>query len=196
MGELDGNLKPSGEGTIFLKTGCIIRGHFQENLLHGKCLVTLPFGVFLVLKLKHGVLDSWMTKIDLQSKQVSYFKYSKGVFEEEKLGEQYTKTLQETFKDLFTPNWAVKDISEFKEGSFFGSFAIGPGQVLTGFIQEGQAESWAITITFWDNPGMGKPQFIPPSYYQRPILISRKGIRARKSSWAKHFADQQPWSNQ
>ena len=155
MGDLDAHLRPSGSGTFFFKTGAILRGNFENNLVHGKCLLSLPINIFLVLKFKFGILDSWSTKIDLNSEKVSYFKFSKGKFEEDREGEHFQQTLQETFKDVFTPNWLLKDLEEYSQGEFFGSVLLPSGQVFTGFVQKGVVEGWGITFTFQKNYGKG-----------------------------------------
>lgn len=155
MGDLNGELKPSGQGTFFFKTGCILRGEFCNNLIHGKCLVTLPRNVFIVLKFHYGVLDTWMTKIDLKSQQVDYYKFFRGEFQEQKSGLKYDKTLQETFRDIFPKNHPLDDTYECLEGEYFGSFILKSGQVFNGFIKNGKAVGWGLTLTFWDNYGEG-----------------------------------------
>ena len=155
MGEFDNDLKPSGKGTFFFKTGAILRGQFESNLVHGKCLLTLPTRVFLVLKFHYGILDSWATKIDLISGMVSYFKFSKGKFEEEREGVIFEQTLQHTFKDIFDPNWILKDLEDYPEGKYFGSVLLPSGQVFTGYFHNGEIEGWGLTVTFQENTGKG-----------------------------------------
>ena len=159
MGELDGDLRPSGNGNLFLKTGCILRGRFEKNLVEGKCLITLPLNVLLVLKCRHGVLDSWMTKIDLVSQRVTYFKFTKGLFQEDKEGDKFTRTIQETLKDIFPANLPLRGVKEFPEGTYFGSFEIRPGQVFNGLIQDGKPTGWGITLTFEENSGPGNKYY-------------------------------------
>ena len=161
MGELDGNCKPSGAGNMFFKTGCILRGYFDNNMAHGKCLLTLPTNVFFVLKFKFGVLDTWNTKIDLNSGKVHYYRYSKGTFEEEREGEMFTKTLPETFKDVFTENWALEPIDKYSDGQFFGSVLLPSGQIFNGLIVDGVEEGWGMSINFYPNDSYGnyKNQF-------------------------------------
>jgi hypothetical protein len=156
MGQFDEQLRPSGLGTFFFKTGAILRGSFENNLVHGKCLLSLPINVFLVLKFKFGILDSWSTKIDLNTGQVSYFKFNKGKFEEDRQGESFTQTLQQTFKDIFEPNWVLEQIGDLGEGEYFGSVMLESGQVFTGFIKEGQVQGWGVTVTFQENTGLGR----------------------------------------
>ena len=167
MGDLNWELKPSGQGTFFFKTGCILRGEFHNNLVHRKCLVTLPRNVFMVLKFNYGVLDTWMTKIDLNTQKVDYYKFFRGEFQEEKSGQNYDKTLQETFKDIFPPNPIPDDIDELSKGEYFGSFILKTGQVFNGFVKNGKAVGWGITFNFWENDG-------PGNFYN--IIIARKEI--------------------
>lgn len=156
MGELDCHLKASGNGTFFFKTGAILRAKFENNLVHGKCLLTLPFNVFLVLKFKFGVLDSWSTKIDLNSGDVSYFRFTKGKFEEDRQGERFEKTLQETFHDVFDANWPLDQLHHLGRGDYFGSAVLPSGQIFTGLVRDGAAEGWGLTITFQRNTANGE----------------------------------------
>ena len=144
MGELDANCKPSGPGNMFFKTGCILRGYFEDNLAHGKCLLTLPTNVYFVLRFKFGVLDSWSTKIDLNSGKVDYYKYSKGVFEEEREGEMFIKTFSETLTDVFTENWILDPIENYCSGTFFGSVMLPSGQIFNGLIVDGVEEGLSL----------------------------------------------------
>ena len=155
MGDLDSNLKAWGQGTFFFKTGAILRGKFENNMVNGKCLLSLPFNVFLVLKFKFGVLDSWSTKIDLNSGHVSYFKFAKGKFEEDRQGERFEQTLQETFKDIFSCNWVLNELDDFEHGEFFGSTVLPSGQIFTGLIQNGTIQGWGLTVTFQRNLANG-----------------------------------------
>jgi hypothetical protein len=156
LGELDANCKPSGAGTMFFKTGCILRGFFEDNMAHGKCLLSLPTKVFFVLKFNFGVLDTWSTKIDLNTAKVHYYRFSKGTFEEEREGEDFTKTLPETLRDIFPENWALNPIDFYKEGDYFGSVMLPSGQIFNGFFRDGVEEGWGITITFNPNHSPGE----------------------------------------
>ena len=125
-------------------------------MAHGKCLLSLPINVFLVLKFNFGVLDSWATKIDLNSGQVSYFKFNKGKFEEDREGEHFHQTLQDTFKDIFLSNRELESPKELGEGEFFGSALLDSGQIFTGFFKDGVEDGWGITFTFQPNSAPGK----------------------------------------
>ena len=155
MGELDANCKPSGPGNMFFKTGCILRGHFENNLAHGKCLLTLPNNIYFVLKFKFGVLDQWNTKIDLNTGRAHYYKFSKGTFEEEREGEPFTSTLQDTLKDVFMGNWELNHISKYHNGTYFGSVILSTGQIFNGLIEHGVEEGWGVTISFVPNDSNG-----------------------------------------
>ena len=155
MGELDANCKPSGPGNMFFKTGCILRGFFKDNLAHGKCLLTLPTNVFFVLKFKFGVLDTWSTKIDLNTGKVHYYRFSKGTFQEEREGETFTKTLPETLKDVFMDNWPLKPIGQYSQGDYFGSVVLPSGQIFNGLGQGGREEGWGLTVTAYANDSYG-----------------------------------------
>jgi hypothetical protein len=151
MGTFDSALKATGSGTYFFKTGAILRGTFENNLVQGKCLLTLPYNIFLVLRFKFGILESWSTKIDLNTGRVSYYKFIKGKFEEDREGEVFEKTLQETFKDIFNPNWCLDELQCFDDGDYFGSILLPSGQIFTGLIENGKIEGWGITISFQTN---------------------------------------------
>ena len=156
LGDFDQQLRPSGSGTFFFKTGAILRGSFENNLAHGKCLLSLPINVYLVLKFNFGVLDSWATKIDLNSGQVTYYKFNKGKFEEDREGEHFDGTLQETFRDIFPCNWVLESPRSWGRGEFFGSALLDSGQVFTGFFKDGVEDGWGVTFTFQPNSGSGK----------------------------------------
>jgi hypothetical protein len=168
---------------MFFKTGCILRGYFENNLAHGKCLLTLPNNIYFVLKFKFGVLDTWSTKIDLNLGKAHYYRFNKGTFEEERDGEVFNKTLQETLKDVFTENWALNHINQYQNGTFFGSVMLSSGQIFNGLIEDGIEEGWGLTITYKPNTSYGK---IYKSYNKFQFKNYNK---KRKEIWGRNIIE-------
>lgn len=50
----------NGEGIAFVKNGCLIVGHWQKDVLHGRSLIFTPFGSIISAYFINGKLNGWV----------------------------------------------------------------------------------------------------------------------------------------
>jgi hypothetical protein len=143
-------LQIHGYANIFFRTGAIIRGHFENNTLHGKCILTLPFDIIYFLNFVKGEFEKKNYMINLKNQEITQFTFENGDFKNEK---EINLTIQDfinskiTSKGVFKHNWMPKPIHQYTQGTFFGSCIIKNDITFHGLIKNGEPLGWGIFLT-------------------------------------------------
>ena len=150
MGEFDGDLRIQGTANIFFRTGAILRGFFEKNVLDGRCVVTLPFGAVYILNFTNGFFDKKNYLLNLKNDEILMFLFSSGEF---KLSRLVNSTIKEflsskvKLKGVFKHGWLPSSIHEYKSGNFFGSCVLQENVTFHGHIKNGRPKGWGIVLT-------------------------------------------------
>lgn len=142
------DLKLCGQGNVFFRTGAILRGSFENNILHGKCLLSLPFEIGYLLNFANGVLDKRSTRINFKTGETVNYVFENGTLKKQKDSSIITQDFFRLAKSkkIFKENWALNPIFEYSEGQFFGSFLLKNQTTFHGLIVNGEPTGWGVTV--------------------------------------------------
>lgn len=147
IGEINNNFRPHGEGMMFFSVGAVLRGFFEEGKAHGNALISLPFEVNILARLDRGIVHKQLIKIDYKSNLVNYLKYIQGNFVEYEKESFIDEELINHVRDSMGSNLVPDHMKSFSDDSlYFGTFICGSDSLYFGFIKNGKAIGWGVTV--------------------------------------------------